>query len=62
MRLFSQIQTGETFYYHDKPERELIKSGRHFRLNPEGKFLKTHPHVLVFQKKSKPNGGTKGLA
>lgn len=60
LKLFSQVQKGVTFFFGDRPDRLLIKDDDNHYIAPEGRHV-THPHVLVFQRKSKANGGTPAI-
>lgn len=49
MNLFQKLQKGDAFYYHDKPERMLVKLDRKHAVTPDGIKL-TDPNVLVFER------------
>ncbi len=60
LKLFSQITKGTKFHFGDRPDRELVKEDDTHYVAPEGRHS-AHPHVLVIQSKSKPNGGTPAI-
>lgn len=48
MKLFVQIEAGFPFYFYDKPDRILIKTGPRTALTPENIVTRVDPAVLVF--------------